>query len=165
MFVGGGAFLVAWMAAAAGPAPADSVEPGQSPVAVEAPNLAALRGQTSRLRERLRRIPRPVSTVRNPFRFADRRRVASRSSMTPAPAVPAAMTPGSSRSDAVLRLIGIAESRTAEGVVRTAILSALGKTLLVTTGDELSMGYTVGTVGAEAVELRDADGRTITLSF
>ncbi len=167
MLAGAGAFFVAWIAAAAGPVgsdTADSARSAQQPVAIELPELVALRRTTSRLRARLQRLPNTVESVRNPFRFADRHRATPpvpRGGATPMSAEPLR----SSQAEAPLRLIGIAESRTAQGVARTAILSGLGKTFLVTTGDEVMSGYRVGAVGAEAIELLRADGSAVTLSF
>jgi hypothetical protein len=57
-----------------------------------------------------------------------------------------------------LALIGIAESRRDEGVVRTAILSAFGELHLVTVGEAVTLRYRVTAVSADAVELADLTG-------
>ena len=55
-----------------------------------------------------------------------------------------------------IELIGIAESESDKGVVRTAIISALdGELFLVKEGETLAARYRVGPVAAGAVELND----------
>ena len=51
------------------------------------------------------------------------------------------------------RLIGVAEDETADGVVRTAILSGLGDVFLVKAGDTVGGRFRVDQVSADAVQL------------
>jgi hypothetical protein len=55
-----------------------------------------------------------------------------------------------------LKLIGIAERETPDGPIRTAILSGPADVFLVSPADQVLGRYTVGAVGADAVELTDA---------
>ena len=53
-------------------------------------------------------------------------------------------------------MIGVAENETANGLARTAIISALsGELFLVKEGETLAARYRVGSVSADAVELND----------
>jgi hypothetical protein len=55
-----------------------------------------------------------------------------------------------------LELIGVAEDQTAQGLVRTAIVTALTDELfLVKEGETIAGRYRVKTVGNDAVELTD----------
>ncbi|MPZ19230.1 MAG: hypothetical protein GEV06_15150 [Luteitalea sp.] len=112
-------------------------------------------GQVERLSAHSRTAPAPHASQRNPFHFAQRE---------PPPAArpepgPAALPPAPKATPAAktlqLRLIGVAEKVTSEGVERTAIISGVGQLFMVKAGDSVTARYVVTTVGADAVELRD----------
>jgi hypothetical protein len=155
-YLGGASLLAAWLASAA------SMVPGE-PVVQDAPRavqtagtetLAAdVQAQIARLRERLAAAPAPQEPVRNPFAFAERpqpvaRRVAAAPAATPVLPAPPPEPP--------LVLIGIAEDRKAEGLVRIAVIAtAAGDVLTVTAGQSVIGRYRVRTVDASSVELTD----------
>lgn len=116
---------------------------------------ADMQTQAGRLRERLAQAPAPREAVRNPFRFADRPPAATRPrralprSETPEPAVPEIREPA-------LQLIGVAETNTKDGLVRTALITGgHSELMMVTVGQRILSRYDVVAVGADAVELKD----------
>ena len=155
----GAAVCGAWLASAAGvtrqarlmrvsPKPADVVQ-------FEA--LAAdVQAQAGRLRERLANAPAPRAAERNPFRFSASpvpRRAAA--AARPAPVVLEPAAPVDVREPA-LELIGVAETRKPEGVVRTALITGgYDELMMVTAGQRILGRYDVVAVGADAVELKD----------
>lgn len=150
--------LVAWLASAVGVPEAPPPPPrGQEPSS--STQLAQLREdvqrQSARLRQRLASAPAPGPTDRNPFRFAPR--PAPRGSVPPAPAAEPEAMPApipESPPEPLLVLIGIAERRQIDGVVRTAIISGGADDLhLVTDGEQFAGAYRVRAVGADVVEL------------
>ena len=109
--------------------------------------------QTARLKSRLAEAPRATEPVRNPFMFAPResgRRTArAAETAVPEPVAPAPAEPA-------IELVGLAENRTKDGIVRTAIVSSLsGDLYLVKEGDSIVDRYKVKAVGADTVELTD----------
>jgi hypothetical protein len=157
LYTGGGTLLVAWFSSAASmslqwnPRPArtakiDTVSP--------ADDLAAdMQAQTRRLRQRLASAPVPQPPLRNPFTFETvaprpRAETVRRVEMPPSVAIPA---------EPVLAMIGMAEDRRPQGVVRTAMIVTEGQDLIVAAvGDTLLQRYKVTAIGPDAVELADA---------
>ena len=124
---------------------------------------AELAAEVARLRARLRPTEEPQHPARNLFQFATRAAgppsvddlllEPSASAVTP----PAAQAPP-------FTLVGFAVESTADGPLRTAIISAFGDVLLVKDGDTLASQYRVVRVGADAVELTSLhDGTPLTL--
>ena len=114
---------------------------------------AEVQEQTARLKARLAQAPPASEPVRNPFMFAPResaprsRRAAETAVPEPLPLPPA---------EPAIELVGVAEDRTPEGVVRTAIVSSLsGDLYLVKEGDSIVGRYKVKAVGLDAVDLTD----------
>ena len=107
---------------------------------------------------------------RNPFRFRDTRPSAGIAARVgpeaPAPdeSSPPVLPPPAPRAPAAVRLIGMATDDAAGTVTRTAVLSTAQGVALVGTGDAVA-GYRVTAVEADAVELTDADGRTVRLTL
>jgi Tfp pilus assembly protein PilP len=64
-------------------------------------------------------------------------------------------------------LIGIGEDASAEGPVRTAIISAPGQLFVVKVGDRVTPRYRVDRISADVVELTEvgADGSTLRLAL
>ena len=125
---------------------------------------AELAAEVARLRARLRPTEEPQHPARNLFQFAARTArpaaaaVADPSLEASSPAVaPATQAPP-------FTLVGFAVESTADGPLRTAIISAFGEVLLLKDGDTLASQYRVVRVGADAVELSSLhDGTTLTL--
>ncbi len=113
-----------------------------------------------RLKTRLAAAPAPQEPFRNPFTFATRvsreRREAPARVETDTPAL---LGPPL---EPAIELIGVAESESPKGIVRTAIVSALsGELFLVKEGETIAARYRVGTVLADAVELNDLLSGTV----
>jgi hypothetical protein len=111
-------------------------------------------GAAVRLVDRMRPMPVPIQS-RDLFRYAAEVRrpepVAQSAStrLEPPPVSPAAPA---------LRLVGVAEDRTAEGTERTAIISGPGTLFVVTVGETVAAHYRVTSVSPDAVELTDIEG-------
>ena len=148
-----------WLASAAN-ITRQAQEARTTPRQIEAAQFDALAAdmqtQAGRLRERLAQAPAPREAVRNPFRFAERRPTAARPrralplSEAP-PAVPEIREPA-------LQLIGVAETHTKDGPVRTALITGgQSELMMVTAGQRILGRYDVVAVGADAVELKDLE--------
>lgn len=166
-----GAALAAWLSAA--------IKPGRPParvdVIVPAPidaSGAALAGEITRLRERLRPDPRPSEATRNPFAFQSTRPAAA-ARIVPAPAAKDAGLVAAAIDVPRLRLTlaGIAEDPAPDGgnPQRTAIISGNGQLFLAKNGDmvtDQNIEYRVGNISADSVELTDIrDGTTRRLTL
>jgi hypothetical protein len=153
----GAAVLGAWLASAAGvsrqgpSAPADERSAAPHPV----DNLAAdVQTQAARLRLRMDAAPAPQATSRNPFAFSPRVESAPRLPRPTAPVVEAAPAPDP---EPILDLIGIAEKKVGDAVVRTVMLAnEAGDVIMATTGQRVIGIYDVAVIGADAVELKHA---------
>jgi hypothetical protein len=152
----GAAVFGAWLASAAGvtrQARAIRIAP-RTAEAVQFDALAAdVQAQTGRLRDRLANAPAP-RIDRNPFSFSARpvRRVLAAEATTPAVPVPATVEVR----EPVLELIGLAETRKDEKLIRTAMITGgHDELMMVTAGQRILGRYDVVAVGADAVELLD----------
>ena len=163
---GASAFVAAWLTAATAtrqieldPVPdGAAARPWPTVVTRTSPVALDLAAEVARLRERLGQAPAPRESVRDPFSLAPPAAppvAVSRVAETPtaaAPATPMAATLG-------LSLVGIAVSQSASGADRTAILTAAsGDVLLVGVGDTVEARYTVESISATSVALRDGQG-------
>jgi hypothetical protein len=156
----GAAVCGAWLASAAGVTrQATAVRSAPRPAdAVQFDVLAAdVQAQAGRLRQQLANAPAPPETVRNPFRFAprpERRRVAAANLAAP----PATEPPVPDVREPVLELIGIAETKKENGLVRTAMITGgYGELMMVTAGQRILGRYDIEAVGPDAVELKDVE--------
>jgi hypothetical protein len=156
-YLGGGALLVAWFAAA-GTSVQD--EPPARDVSVHAvstsgsASLAAdVQAQATKLRERLAQAPAPEIHSRNPFSFAPApspriARSVRAAAIVPPPVAEAVIPP--------LSLMGIAEDASPEGLHRTAIIGGANEALfMVMEGETVAERYRVTSIGQDAVELQD----------
>jgi hypothetical protein len=84
----------------------------------------------------------------------DARRHSPRPSITEAPPPLAPAQPP-------LKLAGIAEDETPEGVVRTAIISGEGQLFMVKEGEMVTARYQVVKISADVVELQDATDKSV----
>lgn len=163
-YLGGALLLLAWLSSAGG-LMRQTPDPPATPRPIETSGTTTLaadvQAQTLRLKSRLAAAPAPQEPFRNPFTFAsralpDRRATPPRvEADAPPPTVGQPLEPA-------IELIGVAESESPKGVVRTAIISALsGELFLVKEGESLAGRYRVGTVLADAVELNDLLSGTV----
>jgi hypothetical protein len=158
-YTGGALLLLAWLASAGGlirQEPEAAAVPSPPVETNDAATLAAeVQAQTLRLKNRMAAAPSPQEPFRNPFAFAERPaaiRAASpaRVEADSAPQIPAPPL------EPAIELIGVAETASPNGVLRTAIISAhSGELFLVKQGETLAARYRVGAVAADAVELND----------
>lgn len=159
VYLGGGALLLAYLAAA-NSAPTSFAPPPRDshPDAASQPDAIAadVRAQATRLRERLAVAPVPDPRARNPFSFAPTADASPASSKRAAHATVADPAPPDIAPPPLLSLVGIAEDAATGGVRRTAIISGSGDALyMVTEGETVATRYRVAAIGADAVELTD----------
>ncbi len=151
----GGGLIATWLAVTPAATP-----PGLAPARVErvrsTPDFAPadLISREAKLRERGAGAPlQPLA--RNPFKFASTggrlRRFGAGQWRAAAPAGPN------------YTLSGIAERKTEDGAVRTAIIADGTQVFLVNEGDFLPGRFGVLKVGADAVELLEPDGTRLRL--
>lgn len=153
----GAAVLGAWLASAAGvsrqgpSAPADGRSAAPHPV----DNLAAdVQTQAARLRQRMDAAPAPQASIRNPFAFSPRAEVAPR---LPRPAARLVEAPPAPEPEPILDVIGIAEKKVGDTIVRTVMLAnEAGDVIMATAGQRVIGIYDVAVIGADAVELKHA---------
>lgn len=156
VYVGGGALLIAWFAAAGAPM-REPMPPRDAPREVAATSGAEslateIQSQAARLRERLAEAPAPDPHQRNPFRFAPVA-AAEHPSHAPVRDVAAALPVDA---PPALTLMGIAEDQTSIGLHRTAVIGGPGDAVyLVIEGQPVADRYRVTTIGQDAVELKD----------
>ena len=166
MFVG--AVATAWLASAAGVTRSARQAPRVLPASADAVALDSLvsdvQTQASRLRKRLESAPSPKAPSRNPFSFAERAAAPPRAPRQAPP--PAYVPPPVVPVEPSLQLIGIAEKKVGEGIVRTAMLSPgdADALIMATAGQKILGAYEVVAVSADAVQLKDlVTGATRTL--
>jgi hypothetical protein len=158
--------LVVWLAAAATRDAQTPSPPVEAPASAGEPSaLLDVRAQAARLRDYLEQAPTPDRSGRNPFSFARRARrsqpTADVVDVDP-PAPPVALGPSRPQ----LSLIGIAEDRGPDGPVRRAVVSGMGQLFIVAAGARITPRFLVVTIGADAVEIADAeDGATFRLAL
>jgi hypothetical protein len=171
LYIGGGTLLVAWFSSAA------SVPLGRNPRRPSTANrdtspradalAVSVQTQARRLAQRLATAPAPQQPTRNPFAFGAlpvvRRATPVRMAAPepePAPLAAAIVEPA-------LVLVGLAERRTGDSVVRSAVISTDGQDLIMAEVGTVLLGqYTVTSIGNDAVELNETStGRSRRLSL
>ena len=158
----GGGLVATWLAVT----PSDTTAPKAGVTTVERarPGGALLADDLAAEEAKLRRHdnlpPRP--STRNPFRFGAKQTAATLSHPGTA-AAPLAPTEAAQPAQPSLSLSGIAERKTPQGPVRTAIISGEGQLYLVTEGEMVAGRYRVMTVESDAVTLGDERGAEIRL--
>jgi len=158
-YIGGGTVLLAWLASAAGVPRADrqarAPQPRPAEVALDA-IAADVQTQAARLRERLAVAPAPQAPLRNPFSFDGHREPARPRQAARIELPPLVSEPDATPAEPALTLLGLAERKTPEGVVRTAVIGDTREELyLVTVGEELVGRYRVAAISPDVVELKD----------
>jgi hypothetical protein len=164
LYIGGGSLLVAWFSSAASLSirtPPRAVADPQSAAAATDGVAEAVQAQTRRLRQRIAAAPLPQQPLRNPFAFRPAPVEMPSAARVRAAAEPLATelaTPAEPR----LELAGIAEQRTPDGAVRTAMIATEANELIMATvGAAVAGRYTVTAIDGDGVSLTEtATGRT-----
>jgi hypothetical protein len=152
------AVLGAWLASAASDPAVRRASRTSSPVVPNPIDHLAtdVQAQAGRLRQRLDKAPAPQTPVRNPFAFSPRARSAPRPSRVVTASVPLPSAPAEP-AEPFLDLIGIAEKKAGEGVVRTAMISnGSGDLIMATAGQRILGLYDVAAIGHDVIELKHA---------
>ncbi|MGE5245034.1 MAG: hypothetical protein ACM3SQ_12465 [Betaproteobacteria bacterium] len=154
LLVVGSAALAAWISAAA---TSDSHQPLRQAPPAAPPDTRSqqLAADVARLHARLHPQAAPRQPGRNLFEFERPRTARAASSVHSAPPVDVATPPAPD-----FTLDGIAEDPGPDGPVRTAIIAGLGQLFLAKEGDAVTPRFKVVRIGADVVELLDADGGT-----
>jgi hypothetical protein len=160
----------AWLASAAGvsrnPRQPPRI-PSPSPESVALDGLVAdVQTQAIRLRKRLESAPSPQAPLRNPFSFAQRPAAPIRTARPAPEPLPAFVPAPAVAPEPALQLIGIAEKRVGDALVRTAMLSPgdADALIMATAGQQILGAYEVVAISVDAVQLKDlATGVTRTL--
>jgi len=164
-YFGGTLLLLAWLASASGLVrqTTDVQEPTEPVETAGTAMLASdVQAQALRLKNRLATAPAPQEPHRNPFTFAPREVATRRERRVPAPAEALTPPPLPVVVEPAFELIGVAESQSPRGVVRTAMISALsGELFLVKEGEVIAGRYRVKAVSPDAVELNDLVSETV----
>jgi hypothetical protein len=168
LYIGGASLLVAWFSSAASlslqrHARTIAIEGDQPASHIE--GLAAqVQQQSRRLRERLASAPLPQQPLRNPFTF---RTVSPRPQAAPARRLQMAAAAPAEPPEPTLVLIGLAEQKRPQGLVRTAMIATeRDELIMATVGDGVLQRYKVTAISEDAVELTDvATGRTRRLAL
>jgi len=158
----GGAFA-AWLYAAATSGNRDRRQSFEIPPPAIDSRGEELAGEIARLHERLRPSVTPRQPGRDLFSF-----VSPAVRQAPGPIAPAApIDPPIVRpAPPALKLSGIAEDATSDGLVRTAILSGFGELFIAKEGDTVAERYRVEKISADVVELADlTEGTTLRLAL
>jgi hypothetical protein len=157
----GAAVCGAWFASAAGVTRQARITPSaQRPANVVQLDALAVevQSQAERLRHKLATAPAPAPRSRNPFAFDSapaRVRTAARRAEPVAELEEPAVTEPRQPS---IALVGIAESKNGEDVVRTAMLTGeFIDLIMVTAGQQILGRYEVISVTENAVELKDLE--------
>jgi hypothetical protein len=148
--------LASWFASAStsGVRPPIVPTPPRQPVAIDA-SVARLDTEVARLHDRLGPTIAPTRS-RDLFRFSARApRPVSPVASAPRPVAVAVADSLAAPPRPALKLIGVAEDVSSDGVVRTAIVAGLGDLFLVKAGDLVAGQFRVEQVSADAVQLTD----------
>jgi hypothetical protein len=153
-----GGALAAWLAAAA---TSPNREGGEALV-LKSPAIdvdgAALASEISRLHERLRPTTTPPQAGRDLFAFVAARPRPVEPVQIPRPAL--IEEPARRPTPPAIKLSGIAEDATPQGIVRTAIISGFGQLFLAKEGEPVTDRYRVARISSDVVELTDLAERT-----
>ena len=161
-----GAALAAWLAAAATSGNRDAIDPILLKERRVDARSEALASEIARLHDRLRPATVPRQPSRNLFSYATRP-VHTAPPPPPIASKPAlAETPVARPAAPALKLAGMAEDMTADGVVRTAIITGSGQLYLVKEGESVTARFRVMKISSDVVELSDlSDGTTLRLAL
>jgi hypothetical protein len=175
LLVTSSALLMSWLSAPATPTPEPAARPVVAPppaASTQDPTTALafdVEKEGDRLRARVASAPSPKRPGRDPFRFGDpapRELPPARPVVAPPAAAADAVAAPPASPLLPLKLIGIAERDTEDGIVRSAVLSGPSDVYIVTVGDEVMGRYAVAAIGADGIELiESATGQSLTLAL
>jgi hypothetical protein len=163
--------ILTWLANAATPRPEPARFDAERVAGVAGPRVDPVQEATDvlafdveregeRLRVRVANSPVPRPSGRDPFQFGTPRVPPPRRLARLAPMAPAVTAADPADDDPTppirIKLIGMAERDTPDGVVRSAVLSGPSDVYIVVIGDQLLGRFTVKAIGADAVELDDS---------
>lgn len=158
LYAGGASLLVAWFSSAAslslqrGNHRAAPASVSESPVDDLAQDVQA---QARRLKARLAAAPLPQQPIRNPFVFQTRRPQPPAEPVRSTPDILPVVQPAAA-AEPLLLLIGLAEQKKPQGLVRTAMLETEASELIIAAlGDVILQRYKITAIGADAIELAD----------
>jgi hypothetical protein len=159
LYVGGASLLIAWFSSAASvPLEQASSLPatdGGRPEPAPADLASEVHQQARRLRQRLASAPLPQQPSRNPFTFRSAPRRERPQPTTVVMAPPPALAP-EVPSEPALLLIGIAEQKRPEGVVRIAMMAtAADELIMAAVGETVMQRYKLTALGHDTAELSD----------
>lgn len=147
----GGGLVVTWLAAA-GMRPATlQVEQTSADRPPAERAMPSIEENAQRLHERLQPPSGLTRSRRNPFQFVEMEGKPTPAAPSAAPVRDVALIP----TGPAVKLVGIAEATSADGLVRTAVISVAGQLFLVKAGEAVTSRYVVTNVGADDVELQD----------
>ncbi|MFN2444472.1 MAG: hypothetical protein ABR606_02600 [Vicinamibacterales bacterium] len=160
--VGALCLLAGWLMASLLLPPVASLQSNPSTAARRAPSTppSATAPYAERLRLKLRESPAAPTPRRNPFTFE--RAMPGRAGAARLVSGIADPPPAAAESPTIT-LAGIATASTADGVERTAVLSAAGDVVLARAGDTVVGGYRVVRVDEAAVTLTGSSGLELIL--
>lgn len=146
-------------------APVRPARPALTDGAASVQPLVDLTGEAERLARRLDEAQVYRAPARDPFQFKVAAEPARPVAAVAAPVAPASLTPAPVAPPTFM-LVGVAEDRQGDGVIRTAVVSGGGELWLVKAGESVDGKFTVTAVDADAVELIRADtGTAVRLTF
>ena len=166
LYIGGGSLLVAWFSSAASLSlmrtPRRAFSEGQIVAAPTDGVAETVQAQAGRLRQRLAAAPLPQQPLRNPFAFRPAPSVTPAAVRVRAAVAAPAATEASLPVEPRMELVGIAEHRTPDGAVRTAMIATESNDLVMAAVGAAVLGrYTVAAIDGDGVTLTEtATGRT-----
>ena len=155
LLLGGGVLLTTWVVAPAAPAPSAKPLTTAEVAALtqQAPIVAEVDAQVTRLRERLAAAPQFPPPSRNPFLFGRGPEPASPKVNVPVIAAPAPVEPDAA-APTLPRIVAVIGTATDGGLLRTAVLGIGDDVQIVKPGDVV-LRFVVRSISADAVELVD----------
>jgi hypothetical protein len=158
----GAAVCGAWFASAAG-VTREARRPPVTPASADVVQLNALatevQAQAERLRDKLAGAPAPSPYRRNPFAFGPAPAPVRHSAAMPSrdtATIPVSEPAPAESGEPSIQLIGIAESKEGEELVRTAMMTGeFIDLIMATAGDRILERYEILTITENTVELKD----------
>jgi hypothetical protein len=164
LWFAGGGLLATWFAVTPTDSPSTRLTTSAIARSVESRSQPTdeLNAQEAQLRRHLEVLP-PRPSARNPFRFGSSKSAAR--PLAAEPGVEARPADAPVPLEPALRLSGIAEQKSGESTIRTAVISGDGQLYLVREGEAVAGRYRVVTIDSDAVTLGDDSGGQLRLAL